>query len=80
MSFLGPCGGVSRGADATCACVCAVARPFMYGLAIAGQQGVEDVLRGLLADTEVTLGLAGYKSVAEIHGKKDEVLMNLAWL
>ena len=52
----------------------------MYGLAIAGQQGVEDVLRGLLADTEVTLGLAGYKSVAEIHGKKDEVLMNLAWL
>ncbi|KAI0298114.1 FMN-dependent alpha-hydroxy acid dehydrogenase [Multifurca ochricompacta] len=36
-----------------------VGRPFMYGLALGGEQGVEEVLRGLLADTEVTLGLSG---------------------
>ncbi|KAI0027534.1 FMN-dependent dehydrogenase [Vararia minispora EC-137] len=57
-----------------------VARPMMYGLAIAGQKGVEDVFRGLLAETEITLGLSGYKSVADVWGKRDEVLQRLDWL
>ncbi|VDC07096.1 unnamed protein product [Peniophora sp. CBMAI 1063] len=52
-----------------------VARPFMYALAISGQQGVEEVLRGLLADTEITLGLCGYKSVEEIWGKREEAMI-----
>ncbi|KZV67244.1 FMN-dependent alpha-hydroxy acid dehydrogenase [Peniophora sp. CONT] len=52
-----------------------VARPFMYALAISGQQGVEEVFRGLLADTEITLGLSGYKSIEEIQGKRDEVMI-----
>ncbi|VDB94429.1 unnamed protein product [Peniophora sp. CBMAI 1063] len=51
-----------------------VARPFMYGLAISGQQGVEEVLRGLLADTEITLGLCGYKNIEEIQGKREEIM------
>ncbi|KAF8262090.1 FMN-dependent alpha-hydroxy acid dehydrogenase [Lactarius quietus] len=51
-----------------------VGRPFMYGLAIAGEQGVEEVLRSLLADTEVTLGLSGYKSIEEIWAKREAVL------
>jgi len=46
----------------------------MYGLALGGEEGVEEVLRGLLADTEVTLGLSGYKSIDEIWGKREAVL------
>ena len=52
----------------------AVGRPFMYGLAVGGEQGVEEVLRSLLADTEVTLGLSGYKSIEEIWAKRGAVL------
>ncbi|KAI0049448.1 FMN-dependent alpha-hydroxy acid dehydrogenase [Auriscalpium vulgare] len=52
-------------------------RPFMYGLAINGQQGVEEVLRGILADTEITLGLSGYKSVADIQGKREQVITKM---
>jgi len=51
-----------------------VGRPIMYGLALGGSEGVEEVLRGLLADTEVTLGLSGYKSIDEIWGKREAVL------
>ena len=51
-----------------------VGRPIMYGLALGGSEGVEEVLRGLLADTEVTLGLSGYKSIDEIWGEKEAVL------
>ena len=46
----------------------------MYALAIAGEQGVEEVLRSLLADTEVTLGLSGYKSIEEIWAKRGAIL------
>jgi hypothetical protein len=54
----------------------AVGRPFMYGLAVGGEQGVEEVLRSLLADTEVTLGLSGYKSIEEIWAKRGEIIEN----
>ena len=46
----------------------------MYGLAVGGEQGVEEVLRSLLADTEVALGLSGYKSIEEIWAKWGAVL------
>ena len=51
-----------------------VGQPFMYGLALGGEEGVEEVLRGLLADTEITLGLSGYRSVDEIWGKREGIL------
>ena len=51
-----------------------VGRPILYGLALGGEEGVEEVLRGLLADTEVTLGLSGYKGIDEIWGKREAVL------
>lgn len=35
-------------------------RPFLYGLALAGQDGVEHVLRCLLAELDLALSLAGY--------------------
>ena len=55
-----------------------VGRPVMYGLAIGGEQGVEEVLRGLLADTEITLGLSGYKNLDEIWGKREAILEKVA--
>ncbi|KAH8980564.1 FMN-dependent alpha-hydroxy acid dehydrogenase [Lactarius akahatsu] len=51
-----------------------IGRPFMYGLAIAGEQGVEEVLRSILAETEITLGLSGYKSIEEIWAKRGAIL------
>ena len=52
----------------------AVGRPFMYGLAIGGEQGVEEILRSLLAEAEITLGLSGHKSIEEIWAKRGAVL------
>jgi isopentenyl diphosphate isomerase/L-lactate dehydrogenase-like FMN-dependent dehydrogenase len=41
-------------------------RPFAYGLGIAGEAGVRHVLRGVLAETDLTLGLAGHRSVHDL--------------
>jgi len=41
-------------------------RPWVYGLGLAGADGVRHALRILLADLDVTMGLAGLSSVTEI--------------
>jgi isopentenyl diphosphate isomerase/L-lactate dehydrogenase-like FMN-dependent dehydrogenase/surfactin synthase thioesterase subunit len=41
-------------------------RPYVYGLGLDGQRGVEHVLRCLLADFDLALALAGCASVAEV--------------
>lgn len=51
-----------------------VGRPYVYGLALAGEDGVEAVVRSLLCDLEATLGLMGCRSVADVQGKADRVL------
>ncbi|MGH3773365.1 MAG: alpha-hydroxy-acid oxidizing protein [Pseudonocardiaceae bacterium] len=43
-----------------------VGRPWVYGLGLAGQRGVEHVLRVLLGDFDLTLALAGYASPREL--------------
>ena len=43
-----------------------IGRPYAYGLAIAGEQGVGEVLDNFMADFDLTLGLAGCRSIAEI--------------
>ncbi len=52
---------LALGAKAVC-----IGRPYVYGLAIAGQQGVSQVLLNLLAEFELTMGLAGCKQINEI--------------
>jgi L-lactate dehydrogenase (cytochrome) len=42
-----------------------VGRPWVYGLALGGVDGVRDVLRNLIAEFDLTMGLAGCTSVAE---------------
>ena len=41
-------------------------RPLVYGLGLAGQRGVEHVLRAILGDLDLTLALAGYARPAEV--------------
>ncbi|KAH9850163.1 FMN-dependent alpha-hydroxy acid dehydrogenase [Lenzites betulinus] len=50
-------------------------RTYAYALAVAGQEGVESYIKSILADFELTLGLSGYRSIAEIQGKAGEVMI-----
>jgi lactate 2-monooxygenase len=51
---------LALGADAVL-----VGRPWIYGLTVNGADGVRDVLRNLIADLDLTLGLTGCTSVAQ---------------
>ena len=43
-----------------------VGRPYVYGLGLAGEDGVRHVLRALLAELDLTMGLAGCRSLADV--------------
>jgi isopentenyl diphosphate isomerase/L-lactate dehydrogenase-like FMN-dependent dehydrogenase len=43
-----------------------VGRPWVYGLALGGTDGVRHVLRSLLADLDLTMTLAGRSSLAQV--------------
>jgi lactate 2-monooxygenase len=45
-----------------------VGRPYCYGLAIGGADGVRDVINNLRADFDLTMGLAGCATSADITG------------
>ena len=51
-----------------------VGRPYMYGLALGGADGVKHVIKTILAELELTMGLSGYKNIEEIQGKAEEIL------
>jgi isopentenyl diphosphate isomerase/L-lactate dehydrogenase-like FMN-dependent dehydrogenase len=46
-----------------------VGRPWVYGLAIGGAAGAEAVLRNLLAELDLSLGLSGNTSVSTLNPK-----------
>ncbi|KAH9938967.1 FMN-dependent alpha-hydroxy acid dehydrogenase [Epithele typhae] len=74
--------GVRRGGDiikaiALGANAVLLGRPFMYGLAVAGEKGVEEVVRGLLCEAELQLGLCGFNSIDEIWNKREAVMEKL---
>lgn len=52
---------LALGANAVC-----LGRPYMWGLALDGQAGVEHVLRCLLAELDLTLALSGYTKVEQV--------------
>ena len=63
--------GVRGGADAFKAIALGatavlIGRPYVYGLALAGEAGVRDVIRNLVADFDLTMALSGCRSVAEV--------------
>ncbi|MGP0062839.1 MAG: lactate 2-monooxygenase [Isosphaeraceae bacterium] len=63
--------GIRRGADVIKAlalgakCVL-LGRPYCFGLAVNGEQGVRDVVTNLVADIDLTLGLCGCSSCKEL--------------
>jgi len=63
--------GIRRGADvfkavALGARAVLLGRPYVFGLGVGGERGVSDVVLNLLAELDLTLGLAGCRSFAEV--------------
>jgi isopentenyl diphosphate isomerase/L-lactate dehydrogenase-like FMN-dependent dehydrogenase len=52
---------LALGADAVC-----LGRPYVYGLAVDGENGVREVCRNLVADLDLTMGLCGRTRAADI--------------
>jgi lactate 2-monooxygenase len=71
--------GIRTGADAALALALGadavlLGRPYAYGLALGGQAGVRHVLRCVLAELDLTLGLAGYADLHTLRATSDAVL------
>jgi lactate 2-monooxygenase len=63
--------GIRQGSDAFIALalgatVVALGRPYAYGLGVAGEEGVREVVRNVLAELVITRGLSGPSSFAEL--------------
>jgi lactate 2-monooxygenase len=54
---------LALGANAVC-----LGRPYVWGLALGGREGVEQVLRCLLAELDLTLALSGHTAVMQLDG------------
>ena len=54
---------LALGADAVL-----LGRPYAYGLAAGGEEGVAQVLQQFAAETDLTLALAGGNSIRELDG------------
>lgn len=52
---------LALGADAVC-----IGRPHMYGLALNGADGARDAVANIIAELDLTLGLSGHTSVADL--------------
>lgn len=52
---------LALGAKAVC-----LGRPYVYGLSVAGETGVSEVLQNILTDFELTMALSGCKNISEI--------------
>ena len=63
--------GIRSGADvlkamALGASAVLLGRPYIWALGVGGEDGVRQLLRGFLADTDLTLALSGYTSFGEV--------------
>ena len=63
--------GIRGGADvfkavALGATAVLLGRPYVYGLSIAGETGVREVIENVLAELDLTLGLSGHASLSEV--------------
>jgi L-lactate dehydrogenase (cytochrome) len=61
---------VARGAD-----LCMVGRGYLYGLAAAGQPGVEHAIDLLTAQLRRTMQLLGVTTIAELRENGDELVV-----
>jgi lactate 2-monooxygenase len=63
--------GIRSGADAFVALALGadavgIGRPHVYGLALAGEEGVAEVLRNLIAELDLTMALTGCRTLADV--------------
>jgi isopentenyl diphosphate isomerase/L-lactate dehydrogenase-like FMN-dependent dehydrogenase len=63
--------GIRSGADALKALALGaravlLGRPYIWGLALGGTDGVAEVLRSFLADLDLAMALSGYASIDEV--------------
>ena len=63
--------GIRRGSDVVKAIslgaqAVLLGRPYLWGLALNGEEGVREVLLNFLADLDLTLALSGYTSFKEL--------------
>ena len=63
--------GIRSGADALKALALGaravlLGRPYIWGLALGGEQGVAEVLRSFLADLDLAMALSGYANIDEV--------------
>ena len=71
--------GIRHGADVAVAValgadLCAVGRPYLYGLAAAGERGVGRVLDLFIDQLQRTMQLAGVASIGELRTRGAELL------
>ena len=74
-------GGVRRGTDvlkavALGASACLVGRPYLWGLAVAGEEGVSRVIELLRTEIDRDLALLGTPTIGEIRGRADRFLVD----
>jgi isopentenyl diphosphate isomerase/L-lactate dehydrogenase-like FMN-dependent dehydrogenase len=70
--------GIRTGADAAVALALGanavlLGRPYSYGLALGGQDGVRHVVRSVLAELDITLALSGFADLASLRAASDAV-------
>ncbi|KAG9311169.1 oxidoreductase [Chiua virens] len=63
---------LALGAQAVC-----IGRPFVYGLAIAGEAGVEQILMQMIADLHITMGLCGFCDVRDVVGVREKLITKI---
>ena len=66
--------GIRSGADALKALALGASavllgRPYMWGLALGGAEGVVEVLRAFLADLDLAMALSGYANIDEVDAR-----------
>ncbi|KAL1704474.1 FMN-dependent dehydrogenase [Schizophyllum commune] len=52
-------------------------RPWLYGMIAGGQAGAEQVLQHTIADLDTTMALSGLRTVADIQGKAEDVVVRI---
>jgi isopentenyl diphosphate isomerase/L-lactate dehydrogenase-like FMN-dependent dehydrogenase len=74
-------GGIRRGTDvikavARGASACLVGRPYLWGLAVAGEEGVSQVIEVLQKEIDRDLALLGTPTITEVRGRAERFLVN----